>query len=145
MSPSGFPGYPTPLEWCARPVARKSAHRGLSYERDGGHLIKGVWAVERVSGPRAQEPKRRQTLLRAASALLAVGAVALFWVAFTQFGDAGSPGLARDRASFEEELMRDARISVAFGLAGCFALLGAFACHRRIRTWNPGPPLDPQP
>jgi hypothetical protein len=71
-------------------------------------------------------------LLRAASLVLGVAALALFWLAFTQFdGEPRPPPGTSGRDAYERHLMRDAQLSVAFGLAGCFVLLGAFACHTR--------------
>ncbi|MHB1261007.1 MAG: hypothetical protein ACYC2H_04745 [Thermoplasmatota archaeon] len=81
----------------------------------------------------------RPAVLRTASGLLALGALALFWLAFTQFDSAppqpGSPGFS----SYEEAMMRDAQFSVVFGLAGCFTLLDAFACHNAARRLPANP------
>jgi hypothetical protein len=75
------------------------------------------------------------TLLRAASVLLALAALALFWLAFTQFDDGGAPAPGSpSQDDYERGLMRDARLSVVLGLAGCFVLLGAFACHERANA-----------
>jgi len=82
----------------------------------------------------------RLAVLRTASVLLALGALALFWLAFTQFDSAppqpGSPGFS----TYEEAMMRDAQLSIVFGLAGCFTLLGAFACHDAARRLLANPP-----
>ncbi len=40
--------------------------------------------------------------------------------------------------------MRDAQLSVVFGLAGCFTLLGAFACHGAAQRALPEGPTTPQ-
>lgn len=75
----------------------------------------------------------RPIVWRMASGLLVLVAFAFFWLAFTQFDAAppqpGSPGFS----AYEWGMVRDARLSVAFGLAGCFTLLGAFACLNAAR------------
>ena len=75
----------------------------------------------------------KETAWRVGSGLLVVVAVALFVLAFTRFDaevpQPGSPGYD----GYEDRLTRDARLSVVLGVAGCFALLGAFACHERAR------------
>ncbi|MEA3136892.1 MAG: hypothetical protein QOC71_1173 [Thermoplasmata archaeon] len=85
-------------------------------------------------------------LLRVGSVLLLIGALALFWLAFTRFGDAdapqpGSPGFQ----SYEKQRVREAQLSVLLGLAGSFVLLGAFACHSKATQAGaaPRPPDAP--
>lgn len=81
---------------------------------------------------------------RAAAVLLILAALALFWLAFTQFEAGGSPPAGSPAyEGYHEGMIRDAQLSVAFGLGGCFVLLGAFACLNRARA-RTAPP-DPQP
>lgn len=75
----------------------------------------------------------KPTLLRVASLVLGLAAVALFWLAFTQFDDGPPAPGASGSASYEDSMMQAAQVSVLFGVAGCFVLLGAFACHSRAR------------
>ena len=78
------------------------------------------------------------TLLRVASGLLFAGALALFFLAFTQFDGAGpAPGGSPSASVYEAQMMRDAQVSVLFGLAGCFVLLGALACLAKAKTIGP--------
>ncbi|MFA5944344.1 MAG: hypothetical protein WC876_07760 [Candidatus Thermoplasmatota archaeon] len=71
------------------------------------------------------------------SMALGLAALALFWRAFTQFGgeapQPGQPGFA----TYEADMVRAARLSVVYGVAGCFALLGAFAFLTRTRAAMP--------
>lgn len=79
------------------------------------------------------------SLLRVASLLLGIAALALFWLAFTQFDDGPRPPPdAPGHDDYERDVMRDARLSVALGVAGCFVLLGAFACHNRASGLRDG-------
>ncbi|HJQ93412.1 MAG TPA: hypothetical protein VJ874_03900 [Candidatus Thermoplasmatota archaeon] len=84
-----------------------------------------------------------ETRWRIGSGLLVVVAVALFVLAFTRFDagvpQPGSPGFD----GYEDRMTRDARLSVVLGVAGCFALLGAFACHERARRKPAEPTEDP--
>jgi hypothetical protein len=86
-------------------------------------------------------------LLRVASVVLGVAAVALFWLAFTQFDDGAPPSPGSPAFDdYERGMMRDAQLSVVLGLAGCFVLLGAFACHSRATAGTSGSrPPDPEP
>jgi hypothetical protein len=102
-----------------------------------GNLIKGrpARARARSAGP---EPMTA-ILLRLGGGLLFAGALALFFLAFTQFDAApqpGSPGFT----GHEERTMRDAQVSVLLGVAGCFVLLGAFACFSRAQASATRPP-----
>ena len=85
-------------------------------------------------------------LLRLGSVLLLVGAIALFVLAFTRF-DASPPRPGSpEAAGYEERMTRDAQLSVVLGVSGCFALLGAFACHERARRRSSGAsPAEPGP
>ena len=77
-------------------------------------------------------------LNRLASVALMLAALALFWLAFTQFGgDAPQPGQP-GVSSYEQDMVKAARLSVAYGVAGCFVLLGAFAFLNRARLGTPG-------
>jgi hypothetical protein len=72
-----------------------------------------------------------------ASVVLFVVAVVLGVLAFTRFSgqsspDPSSPGYG----DFHEMRLREARLSMALGLAASFALFGAFACH----SWAGRPP-----
>jgi hypothetical protein len=78
--------------------------------------------------------------LRVASVALGLGALALFWLAFTQFG--GAPRLSGES---EGRLVHEAQVSVVLGIAGCFALLGALACHSRARSASGADPPGPRP
>jgi hypothetical protein len=92
-------------------------------------------------------PGLRPSLLRAASLLLALTALALFWLAFTQFGDAGPappPGSPTYRA-YEQAMTHDAQVSVLLGLAGCFVLLGSFACHGQASKASASAPAEAAP
>lgn len=114
-----------------------------------GILIKGGWAGRRARPAGlpgvAVRDLMRPVILRLLGVFLAVVAGALLWLAFTQFDSAppqpGAPGFG----SYEEAMMRDAQVSVALGLAGCFALLGAFACLNAARRSASGPSLRDGP
>src|SRR5688572_20734846 len=112
MSPSGFPGYPTPLDG-APPVAQASATRVSDKKATVRTLLRerglpGVlaWGVFLV----------RPRLLRVASVVLFVAAVGFGWLAFTRFDDGeppqpGSPGYR----GYEDQRLRQAQLSVALG------------------------------
>lgn len=88
----------------------------------------------------------RPGLLRAASVVLFVGAVALGWLAFTRF-DADEPPAPGSPAfrDYEEDRMRQAQLSAGLGLAAAVTLAGAFACHELAgRAGGPGDD-PPQP
>lgn len=82
-------------------------------------------------------------MLRVASALLAVGALALFWLAFTQFDATPAQTGSTDSSAYEDAMIRDARLSIVWGLAGCFTLLGAFACLNAAQRRRAVPPAAP--
>lgn len=86
-------------------------------------------------------------LVRAASLLLGVAALGLFWLAFSQFSGEAPPSPGSTAFDdYERGQIRDALLSVALGLAGCFVLLGAFACHSRATAGTGGSQQpDPEP
>jgi hypothetical protein len=131
MSPSGFPGYPTPLEWM-RPVP--SGAMRPTQVRDKKATVRPL----RVGGVGSG---MRRLGLRALGILLLVVAVVVLVLAFTRFdeGPAPPPG-SPAFAEFREEQVRDARLSAALGLGGALSLLGGFGCLQASRRPGPSAP-----
>jgi hypothetical protein len=74
-----------------------------------------------------------------------MAAIALGVLAFTRFdADAAPPPGSPGFEEYEKERIRDARLSVALGVAAAFSLLGAFACHDRAGRPRPSS-QPPQP
>lgn len=56
---------------------------------------------------------------------------ALLMLAFTRFDDGAAPNDPASQRDYERAQYANARWSVLFGIAGCFALLAGAACAQR--------------
>ena len=136
MSPSGFPGYPTPLDG-ALPVAQRPPTRVRDKKATVRPRVRSQTLIH--AGPPGPGVAPRRLFLAAAAVLFLVAA-ALGVLAFTRFDEGPPPSGSPGAAGYETGLVRDARLSVALGLASAFALVGALACLDRGRRPSSLPP-----